>query len=257
MVMKHIAITAGGTSENMDGVRKLTNVSTGRLGWECLEAVLRFFESNSNDFHIYYIHTENAFRGVLDAGAQQKIDFIGVTDAQSVYDAVDGLTRRVSVTHFIHAMAVSDFTFDFALSPQQLAQEIYNRMSEEELSVDDLRRIILNPEGSYPPNFKISSQEPLLIGLKTTRKVIALIKKNNPHTFLVGFKLLRNVDESDLMREAQRLAGVNGCDLVFANELSQIAGSNHAGILVKGGAIVARPKGKTAIAQTIVEKMME
>ena len=41
--MLNIAITAGGTSENMDGVRKITNVSTGSLGWYCLEAVLEGF----------------------------------------------------------------------------------------------------------------------------------------------------------------------------------------------------------------------
>ena len=43
--MIRIAITAGGTSEPIDGIRRLTNVSTGALGWHCLEAIFTYFEA--------------------------------------------------------------------------------------------------------------------------------------------------------------------------------------------------------------------
>lgn len=254
----NIAITAGGTSENIDGVRKLTNVSTGSLGWQCLEAVLNQLSSADNtDFHIYYIHTETALRKELNENRNRFVDFIEITDAESVYQTVDDLTKRVNITHFIHSMAISDFTFSYAVTIKRLAEELYRKTNgNPELSAQDFEEILQHPQSSYPGDSKISSKEPLLIGLKTTRKVISLIKKNNPATFLVGFKLLRNVTEEDLMREAQRLTDENGCNMVFANELSRISGSGHTGMLIQNGAVVARPEGKDAIAKVIVEKMI-
>lgn len=255
--MLNIAITAGGTSENVDGVRKLTNVSTGKLGWECLEAVLDFFSTSETEFHIYYIHTETAYIGEMSEADSAKVDFISVTDAASVYNVVDQLTKNISVTHFIHSMAISDFTFSYAVTVENLAHELYQKLNENpKLSAEEIKKTITQPESSYSEDSKISSKEPLLIGLKTTRKVISLIKKNNPDTFLVGFKLLRNVTEKDLMREAQKLTNQNGCDMVFANELSRISGSDHTGLLIKKGVVVARPKGKDEIAREIVREMI-
>ena len=84
--MINIAITAGGTSESMDRVRKITNISTGSLGWHCLEAVLSKFNTPSaTGFHIHYIHTENAIIKELADSNNKKISFIPVTDAESVF----------------------------------------------------------------------------------------------------------------------------------------------------------------------------
>ena len=258
--MLNIAITAGGTSETIDGVRKLTNVSTGRLGWQCLEAVLQYLSASADsDFHVYYIHTETAFRSELADEAKQKVEFITVTDAASVYASVDDLTKSVDITHFIHSMAISDFTYSYGIGIGRLAQELHDQIvANPNISVQKIEAILTNPQSSYQTDTKISSKEPLLIGLETTRKVIPLIKNNNPNTFLVGFKLLRNATEADLMCEAARLTKQNGCDMVFANELSTIsAGSGHTGLLIQNGEVVARPTGKDNIAETIVESMLK
>jgi phosphopantothenate-cysteine ligase len=255
--MIKVAITAGGTSENIDGVRKLTNVSTGQLGWQCLGAAMHFLLSkNEIPFKIFYIYTETSFRKETEPNWNEYIDFLPVTDVQSVYETVDFITKNESITHFIHSMAISDFTFSYAVSIQKLAEELFQEMTKKKnLSVQGIEKTLQNPKNRFTDSTKLSSKDSLLLGLKTTPKVISLIKKNNKNTFLVGFKLLRNVTEEALMEAAQVLVEKNGCDMVFANELSTIAGSGHTGILIKNNAIVARPAGKEQIATTIIEKM--
>lgn len=256
--MLNIAITAGGTSENIDGVRKLTNVSTGNLGWHCLEAVLDYFKTKKRtDFRVIYVLTETAYRKELSENQKPFVEFIFVTDAESVYDAVDKLTKTVPIDYFIHSMAISDFTFTYAVSVYELAQEICSSLVH--LGTDELtvRELLENPMSRYNVNEKISSDDNIVMGFKRTKKVIPVIKQNNPDTFLVGFKLLKDVSEDELINVANHLAEKNECDMVFANEVSRIAERNHSGILIKSGEIIARPVGKKQIAETIVREMIK
>lgn len=254
--MFNISITAGGTSENIDGVRKLTNVSTGLLGWHCLEAVLDYFQTkNQSDFRIFYILTETAFRKELNE-QQPFVEFISVSDAESVYIAVDKLTKSVSIDYFIHSMAISDFTFTYAADTCELAMEISNMQTRGELNEVAVREVLENPISRFDINEKIASDDNIVIGLKRTKKVIPVIKQNNPNTFLVGFKLLKDVSENELIDVTNRLAEKNECDMVFANQVAQIAEKNHSGILIKNGEIIARPIGKKQIAETIVTEMI-
>lgn len=256
--MINIAITAGGTSENIDGVRKITNVSTGSLGWHCLETVFAYYEQrNASDFRIHYVHTENAVRKPLTANQQKRVTFIPTTDAESVFQAVDTLTKSVSIDYFIHSMAISDFTFSYAVNIFRLSEEIEALQSESGFTDDHVRDLLENPQSRYYKNEKIASDDDIIMGLKRTKKVIPLIKQNNPDTILVGFKLLKGVDEVELLNVANEMAAKNGCDMVFANEISTIAESNHKGILIKNRKIIERPEGKKEIARAIVWKMME
>ena len=255
----NIAISAGGTSEDMDGVRKLTNVSTGSLGWSCLKVTLDYFLSEgNNNFHIYYIHTHTAYWEELTKEQNKQVSLISVTDAKSVYKAIDKLTKEVDITHFIHSMAISDFTFSYAVSMDNLAEELFASFRQEsEITVEKIEKILSSPDSKNREGTKLSSSKPMLIGLERTQKVIPLIKQNNKNTVLVGFKLLSNVTESELLDVAVNLLHKNSCNYVFANELSRISGDEHAGILINGSGIVARPKGKREIARTIVETMLQ
>ncbi|HCA98294.1 MAG TPA: hypothetical protein DEP22_00115, partial [Porphyromonadaceae bacterium] len=111
-----------------------------------------------------------------------------------------------------------------------------------------VREVLENPENRYSLTEKIPSDHNIILGLRRTQKVIPLIKRNNPNTFLVGFKLLKDVPEEELIRVANQLAEENGCDMVFANELAQLGESNHLGMLIRSGKVVDRPIGKKQIA---------
>lgn len=254
--MLNIAITAGGTSENIDGVRKMTNISTGSLGWHCLETLLDYFQANNrSDFRIYYILTETALRKELNHVQQDFVEFILVTDAESVYTTVNELTKIVSVDYFIHSMAISDFTFDYIISTNELSKEIINLPAEKIKDETAILKILENPKNKYNAGAKIPSGDNVVMAMKPTKKVIPVIKQNNHHTFLVGFKLLKDVSEKELINVANHLAEENKCDMVFANELSHIPGNSHTGVLIKSGEIIARPIGKKQIAEAIVREM--
>lgn len=247
--MLNIAITAGGTSENIDGVRKLTNVSTGRLGWQCLKTILHRLHSG---FHIYYILTGTAYREELDENTRPFVSFIPVSDAESVYNAVNELTQSVRISYFIHSMAISDFTFSYAANIYEMAREISSWKTHDGADEIAVKEVLENPQSKYRDGEKIPSEDNIVMGLKRTKKVIPLIKQNNPDTFLVGFKLLRDVSEDELIDVANQLAEKNECDMVFANQLAQISEDGHRGILIKNGEIIARPIGKKQIAEAIV-----
>ncbi len=256
--MIRIAITAGGTSEPIDGIRRLTNVSTGALGWHCLEAIFTYFEAKeTTDFHIHYIHTENALLNAIETADKNHVSFIPVTDAASVFTAVDQLTKEFRIDYFIHSMAISDFTFAYAANVYDLSREISGFSTHEGSDEIKVMELLRNPASKYGVDEKISSDRDIVIGLKRTKKVIPLIKQNNENTILIGFKLLKGVSEKELIEVAAQLAEKNRCDLVLANEVSAIGDANHVGLLVKGIEIIARATGKKAIAKTIVERMFD
>ena len=254
-----IAITAGGTSENIDGIRKITNVSTGSLGWYCLEAVLQHCEKeNISNFRVYYIHTETARRKELQPTQRPRVEFIEVSDAESVYNVVDKLTKKIKIDYFIHSMAISDFTYSYSIGINDLSKEIFDLFnSDKDVSQERIKNLLENPIGKISNDTKISSSENIFMALSTTKKVIPLIKKNNPNTFLVGFKLLKSVLEEELMKEARTLTDKNDCDMVFANEVSQISENNHTGLLIRNGKIIDRPSGKKQIAESIIKNLFK
>lgn len=252
--MIHIVITAGGTEEPIDGVRKITNMSSGSLGWHCLEAMLEYmYNQNRTDFEIHYIKAPKAVTKQLNAKYQPHVNFVNISDTQSVYNSVERLMDRVKIDLFIHSMAISDFAYAYSASIENLANELHQAFREnKDISTEEIETILRDPKSKYSKEDKISSQKEIVMGFKTTPKVISLIKKKSPETFLIGFKLVKSHDEEFLISEAEKLRKTNRCDAVFANESSQLSEESHAGILMHLGKIVARPKGKREIAETIV-----
>ena len=61
-----------------------------------------------------------------------------------------------------------------------------------------------------------------LVAIKYLPKVISVIKDASPKTFLVGFKLLDGVCDEKLIYVGRELMKKNNCDVVVANDLSNI-----------------------------------
>ena len=252
--MIHIAITAGGTEETIDGVRKITNMSSGSLSWFCLQAVLSYVEKHKIEaYTIHYIKAPRAVTNKLSQEQASHINFIEVTNTQSVYNAVETLMNEVDVDIFIHAMAISDFSYAYSISRSDLAEELYlDFMGNNDITVKDIEDILSCPKYRHRPEDKISSSQEIIMGFETTPKVISLIKKINPKTFLVGFKLVKHNQDNHMIMQAEKLRKANNCDAVFANEASQLSVEEHAGVLLYKGEPVAHPIGKKEIADAIV-----
>lgn len=251
--MIHIVITAGGTEEPIDGIRKITNISSGSLGWHCFEAVLNYMsEENYKDFKVHYIKTPSAFSKSLNSS--ENIEFINVSNTQSVYDSVKEILLEHKIDIFIHAMAISDFAYSYSIGVDDLAKELHQAIIDNpELDTEGIFKILKDPQNRYDGDSKISSRKDIMMGLKTTPKVIPLIKHLSPQTFLVGFKLIKNHTGNKLFEEAEKLRINNECDAVFANEAADLSEKNHKGILFHRGVIVSEPRGKNDIAKAIVD----
>lgn len=232
-------VTSGGTSEYIDSVRKITNSSSGKLGCIISEEILK----NNNNNRVIYIHSKGAVKP-----NHPNVEHIEITTTKDLELAISDILKNNTVDVFIHSMAVSDYSVKSVLDLECLkkAFESSNKKSFEEVlnmcTIDNTKKIS-------------SKNKSPLIYLKENPKIISLIKKISPFTFLVGFKLLDNISEEELFDVGFDLLRKNRCNLVLANDISKIRKGNHTGMIIypeKNKTIV---NGKHAIAKELVKEI--
>ena len=233
----NIVITAGGTSEYIDKVRKITNSGTGKLGSIIANTILQ-----RNDIkNIFYICSENA----ILPQESDKITVIKTTDTLSVKTAVEKVLTENNIDYFIHSMAISDYYVDYVTNFENIETELKD--------TTNINETLNNPTIKIDNTKKISSnEENLVIVLKKTPKIIGLIKKISPQTHLIGFKLLENVSVEELIDVARKLLVKNNCDYVVANDLKNIKNGEHKAFLLNDKEIKTL-NGKENIASAINE----
>lgn len=252
----NIVITAGGTSEYIDRVRKITNSGTGKLG-----AIIADQLAQRDDVtNIYYICSINAVTPATNDDfyivnnrsnkkAVEKTTVIRITDTAHLQREVQDILKEQKIDWFIHSMAVSDYYVSAVTTAKMLAEEIADNIENHSTPFE---QTIKNPENTLDNSDKLSSSEDnLVLVLKQTPKVIGSIKKQSPETHLIGFKLLENVTTEELIQTAAKLRDKNNCDYVIANDLTNIKkGTHKAHVLSKDGS-VHTVFGKTQIAKAI------
>ena len=231
--MKKIIITAGGTSEKIDNVRKITNSSTGKLGMIIANQIIK----ENNNCVVYYICSKNSLRP--DNKNIKIIEIEGTSDLKS---KIECLLLNEKIDVFIHSMAVSDYTTDFVTTLDKLKKELINST--------DLSSLECFYDSKIPSN-----EDNLVIVLKPTPKIISLIKKLSPKTYLVGFKLLDNVSKDLLINVAKNLRDKNHCDLVVANDLNNIRDGKHLAYIIDNNDAIEEAYSKDDIAKKLVKKI--
>lgn len=228
--MKKYVITSGGISEKIDNVRKITNSSSGKLGMTIANHLL---ESKS-DITIYYVCSKNALRP-----SNKSVKIIEVVGTMDLKDKVESLLRNEKIDYFIHTMAVADYMVDYVTALDKMKKSFLNNSDMEVIK-----------------DTKISSYENnLVLVLKPTPKIISLIKKESPLTYLVGFKLLDGVSKKELIEVAKRLRDKNKCDLVVANDLDDIRNKEHKAYIIDKEDKIAEASDKEDIAKKLVRMM--
>lgn len=228
--MKKYVITSGGISEKIDNVRKITNSSSGKLGMTIANHLL---ESKS-DITIYYVCSKNALRP-----SNKRVKIIEVAGTLDLKDKVESLLRNEKIDYFIHTMAVADYMVDYVTTLDKMKKSFLNNSDMEVIK-----------------DTKISSYENnLVLVLKPTPKIISLIKKESPLTYLVGFKLLDGVSKKELIEVATRLRDKNKCDLVVANDLEDIRNKEHKAYIIDKEDKVVEASDKEDIAKKLVRMM--
>ena len=223
----NILITSGGTSEQIDQVRSITNHSTGQLGKIISETFL------TKGDHVTLVMTPKATR----PDSHPNLTVILVENVASLLKTLEPLVHTHDV--LIHAMAVSDYSpvymtdFDSVATSSNLTEFLHKTNSES----------------------KISSQDDVqVLFLKKTPKIISLVKKWNPDIRLIGFKLLVDVADEELLETARASLIKNQAELIVANDLTEISNQEHKAYLV-GSNTTIQAHSKKEIAQLLYQQM--
>lgn len=204
----NILITAGGTTEKIDDVRQITNHSTGATGVAIAKTLM------AQGHKVYYVTTKEARQ------PEKVTEKFFIQNTQDLANTLTHLLQTVTFDGVIQAMAVSDFTLQGSFSEEEF-QDLLARGKD-----------VLQLEKSTAGTKISSDTEHLVLILKKTPKIIGLIKKLQPQTHLIGFKLLVDVSKEELLAVAKDRLLKNQADLIVANDLTEVKKNRHHAYLV-------------------------
>ena len=197
-------VTAGPTFEPLDEVRRLTNLSTGRLGSE----LVNYLAARGHEATLL-IGQQATYRG--ERHARQTDTF---TTTANLRERLQALASP-AVTAVFHAAAVSDFTFG----------KVWRRSPQGEL---------IEIKGG-----KISTRAgTLLAELLPTPKIITELRQWFPAARLVGWKYEVEGGRADVIRLAERQITECRTDACVANGPAYGTGF---GLVKAGGAVTHLP----------------
>ncbi len=178
-----ILITAGGTQENIDNVRFLSNSSTGQTGYKLAR---NLFDAG------YDVELLKAHHTVIP----QPCDFpvTTFTDYKSIDDSLQKLLKNKTFTHVIHAAAVGDFSISSVTANGKTVTALG----------------------------KLDSSQDISLQLKVNPKLISKLKtySSNPTLKVIGFKLTSHSTEDAALQKIQKL--MKDADFVVHNDVQDI-----------------------------------
>ena len=177
-------VTAGPTYEPLDGVRRLTNFSTGRLGTE----LANFLAARGHQVTLLIGETAT-YPG--ERRAQHVAIFSTTADLRKRLQSLAG--KRVDA--IFHAAAVSDFAFGRIFTPDGAG-----KLAE----IKTANKISTRPGK-------------LLVELVATPKIIAGLRGWFPRTRIAGWKFEADGGRADALNAAKRQLAECSTDLCVAN----------------------------------------
>jgi phosphopantothenoylcysteine synthetase/decarboxylase len=210
-----VLVTAGGTEEPVDGVRRLTNTSTGATG----SVIARHFADNGAD--VMLLH---AARAAFDDIAVERDTFVSFSDLEAALRRHLGERPWNAV---VHLAAVSDYSIG---------------------SVEvDRRPVVHGNQG------KIASGREVVIRLTPNPKLIDHLREwsRDPVPLVVGFKLTNDPDPENRVRRVRSLLSRGTADLVVHNDLHEITPDRHTAEIWGPDGPFARTTTKEELAETL------
>lgn len=197
-------MTAGGTFESLDLVRRLTNASTGQLG----SALASFLAAQGHEVTLF--RSQSAVAAMPPSAVALK-DFGSTTDLASRFlsSATD---ERIAI---FHAAAVSDFTVGLT----------YRRIGEDG---SELRAVCSSKYSTRDGN--------LLVELRPTPKLLPGLREWYPRAFIVGWKFEVEGGRDEALEAGRRQLMEAKSDLCIVNGPAH--GSGYT-ILAKSGSVEA------------------
>ena len=221
-------LTAGGTREPIDDVRYVSNAATGQLPAELAHVLL------AHGHTVHYIHGPGAIvpgHVTLDLPLLQTTSTDLATRTATWLAEATRLQATLTGTLHLHPIQTA---FEVAHTLKDLCARLQPDAVACAMAVADF-----SPVAAHG---KLSSRRDVLeLRMMATDKAIDVVKPAAPRTHLLGFKLLSNATEAELIEAGQRLMARSGADLVFCNDMGDLRRGIRRGLLLgPGGEIVAR-----------------
>lgn len=228
-----ILITSGGTSEPIDGVRSITNFSSGRTGALLADTL------DSHGHRVTLVSAKDAIKPVSKRLLKSSRSFVTFQDLRSL------LHEELSSIDFdaiIHLAAVSDYSVDQVETNGSLQ----------------------SANSFQPGSGKIDSSESITIRLKRNPKIISELRdiSRNKNIQIIAFKLTNTSKSEERMSAIEKLAISSRPNFIVHNDLSEIdtGSEQHLSMIYlvpPNGAIsrVGNTETKSALA-TLLEKIL-
>lgn len=229
-----VMVTAGGTIEPIDEVRRIINTSTGTTGIAIVQHLLK------QNIEVTLVAPDYVQRKIDDSPLLTRFK---ITNVASLMHVLEAELTQTAYKAVIHAMAVSDYTTYGIATGEQLETAMSSEMHY----------------GTFLDQFesveqeKISSQHnDVFIRLVRTPKVIEYIKKWQPDTCLIGFKLLSNADAQQFAEVTLRQQQLAHSDYVVANDLTDINDKQHITKIYSDGRVLSTQKNVDELAKALL-----
>jgi len=218
---KTVLVTSGGTKALIDGVRVVTNISSGALGAIVIDELLM-----NTGYKVIHVAPKMSINSSLGATFPERYTFVRADTVDEVYAAMEKHVPKSDAV--IHSMAISDFTF--------------NTDEECKIKSDDMEGFIASMEKS----------------ICKSPKIIAKVKEWNPNTILVGFKFEVGAGIEELFELGKKQMESCGSEFVFVNDKAAMKkAGKHIGHLLCPYKNARSLCGKSEIAKGIVEAVHE
>lgn len=232
-----ILITSGGTKVPIDPVRNIANNSTGRFGAALAKEALI---AGSEVVYLTSQEGRSAFSTQIDCLESHALEE-DLSRIKQLYEFAKQYRSKYH-EHRYHNYA------EYAEKLKQLIQTFKPDIVILAAAVSDYLV-------SHYTNEKIRSSENLTITLQHAPKVINKIKEWSPNTFLVGFKLLIDASDAELVEAAQKTMNNSHANIVVANNLSSVMRGQHEILIVeKSGEF---KKIKNDLATKLIQRVMQ
>lgn len=218
-----ILVTSGGTKIPIDRVRHIQNMSSGTFGSKIALEALR---SGNEVTFLKADHSKSPFFVEVDVLKDK-------TALQKIHEAnADAILYGYKYSELVY----QDFDSYFS--------QLHHLLTTEHFDVVILAAAVSDYGVENYLDGKIRSKDSdMIIKLKALPKIISQVKLWNPKVFLVGFKLLVDSTDKELVEAARKSIEVNQCDLVVANDLRDIKENDHRiHIVTKNHSLMNRSK---------------
>ena len=221
-----VLITSGGTCEALDGVRSVTNTSTGATG----ASIAAFFLDQGAVVHL--LHGKTSVLPKIRKTNQHRYTHEAFTDFSDLDDRMRKfLGAQKHLDAVIHLAAVSDF-------------------SPVEIIAADGTGMKPSAEG------KIASAAGFTVRFEPNRKIIDSIKEyaGAADPLVIGYKLTNVRSAAEQKEAVDELIQRGCCDVVVHNDLHMINGTQHeAAWYHASGKLLGRSSTKTQMAEKLYE----